>query len=305
LEKKDIIRKDRSGVSTILAVAVIVILVVAGAAAYIVLSGGEKGEGRETIAPGTVLEYKFYANGDESGAMECTYLGQNADDYFVMWNTLKDGISKGKEYDILPKNAPKDANVTTTNLETIEGTITMEIWEYSSWIGKESIQVKAYVNPSNGLMYKEERTLYGNTNTKVLEEYEPLWQKGYRESNSIGLTFEYNPRQPRTILTWEVRCIADCMNGMYGVEYTIGKDKRYFLSNDPQGLPVDAEDTGETIEITLDTVDLTKTVRIWKIVLPEEGEILFYCELDTHIIYRIAWPDDRGTLVDFNIRQHH
>lgn len=74
-------KKDRSGIATILiAVIVVVILAAAACAAYVVLKN--EPEEKQTLAPGTVLKYEAAVSG-ASSVFECSYIGQSKDLYFV------------------------------------------------------------------------------------------------------------------------------------------------------------------------------------------------------------------------------
>ena len=287
MEFKRKVRDDRSGVSTLLiAVVIIVIVVVAAAAAYVVLSGDEK----ETLAPGTVIKYDRTINGKESGILEETLIGQSADEYFFMVKGVVGGTAT-TEYTATSKKSPENAELMgTTELDTKDGLKTLQIWEYTTTSIAGPFDVTVYVDPEIGVSYKEEMTgvVLGEeyTEVRILTAFEPVWQKSYKESKAIGKTYEYAFFVGGVPIPIKIECVADCLDDQYGIMYDftlIQSDlKLYYLSDNIQGLPTDAVNTGETAPLT--TIDGEVSAEIFT---DPYGVLTLYYEPDTHIIYRI------------------
>lgn len=282
MQIKNMMRNDRSGVSTILvAVIIIVVVVVAAAAVYVVLSDKED---TRTIAPGTVVTYDLTIFGTVyASTLTEEYLGQSASQYFVKMTEMQ-GLSGTVEYGVEPKGLPEDGRKTgNIEMDTIDGKKNLEIWEYTTIINGMEASVKAYVDPSNGLPYRMEIVDYGTV--MVLKEYDLKWQDSYEESDAIGMKYEYTGTSGKVIM----ECIADCLDGKYGV--TFGAES-YFLSDYPQGLPTDAVNTGLT-DTLINTIDGNVDVQIWKFE-STEGTTLFYFDPVSHITYRLAISDLSG-----------
>ncbi|MDR2698892.1 MAG: hypothetical protein LBB30_04370 [Candidatus Methanoplasma sp.] len=303
-----IIQKDRSGIATVLLVIIIVaVLVVAAGAAYVVMSGDddkeEPEEEKQTLAPGTVMKYDITGIAETPIEGEVTYIGQSAELYFVM---LKIPISEtmySVQYDILPKKVPKDAKVSTVEIDFEGGKKKVTLWEYSTpYLLGENAQSKTYIDPSIGLMYKDETTVLGMTIVQVLKEYTPQWQESFEESESIGMTSEYAANYMGQIFNLDIVCIAGCGDDQFGVMIDfskVGSPRAYFLSDHPQGLPVDAKYTGN--EYTLDTIDGEgKSVQVWNILDENENGYVFYYDPVSHNVYRMVLISG-ATIVIFDL----
>ena len=293
-------RDDGSGISTLLIAAVIVVVVVVAAgAAYVVLSGDD--DKKEELAPGTTLLLDISFNGTEMGLFEQTILGQNKDEYFYMLKGV--GTLPLTQYGLSPKDIPKDAEITGTEpVDTFEGLKTLTVLEYTTEISLVgSAHVKSYFDPETGVTYKSTVTyadpasLTGAmiTEVQILKDYDIILQESYKQSKSIGKTYEYVYDMGIVQIPAKIECVADCLDGQYGVAYDLSSLaaglKAYYLSNNIQGLPTDAVNTGNTL--ALNTIDGNITTEIWT--LAAEG-FTFYFEPDTHIVYRFVLSD--GTL---------
>jgi hypothetical protein len=254
------LKSDKSGLSTaLIAVIVIVIIVVAAAGVYLVLSGDdeEKEPGQE-LAPGTVMY--FDAEGDATiDVVKMEFIGQNADSY-VVERTFGTKTSTHIEYGMLPKVSGSNANIGLVGTEVIEydgEKITVNVYEYAD---DEGIPVKAYVDRSNGLLYKYEITDPEYKMTATLTESELVLQDvgSYKESDAIGK--EYNFARRDVSINFHflmVECIADCLDGQYGVMIA----DEFFLSAYPQGLPILAERSD--MVVTQDTIDGELELEVW------------------------------------------
>ncbi|MCL2032236.1 MAG: hypothetical protein FWG96_03085 [Methanomassiliicoccaceae archaeon] len=286
-------RKDRAGISTILVIAAVVIVVIAAAVAYIVLSADNE---KEEVAPGTTMKYEVSMGGETLGMFEIHFIGQNADEYLIMEKEVEDA-STTTAYRMSPKGGTPVKVTGTEELDTIDGKKTLQIQEFTQQVSGMTAQVKAYVDPSNGLPYKEEISLLGMSMTQILVGYELKWQTSYKESKSVGMTYDYVCKVEGLTLDAKIVCVADCVDDQYGVMYDFtayGGGTTYFISDFPQGLPVDAEHKGGTTAIT--TIDGDISVELWEYVDPIDGtKLYFYIESDTHIIYRFV--------VDFSVAE--
>lgn len=287
------IRNDRSGVGTLIVVIIIVIVVVAAAAAYVVLSGEEDEYEEETIAPGTWRAYNFTVDGVERGEIDLMIIGQNEKEYFVM--ATIDGETPIIQYAVHSKGAPKGVEVKATEvLETFEGPKTLTVWEYTldSTIGPQS--VRSYVDPVNEMSYRDEITFTDPTSSsggksvevRTLKDYELVFQKSYQESEAIGMTFEYALTVGALSFPVSIVCIADCLEGHYGMMYDVTSIfglQLYFLSDGIHGLPANATSTKVTA-ILSGTIDGDVPVEIWWVY--DYGALFtFYCEQSTQLIY--------------------
>jgi len=294
---KSKIRNDRSGVSTLLTAAIaIVVVVVVVAAAYVVLSGSDGGE--ETIAPGTVIKAEIVL-GDETYLYEDHYIGQNADMYFIKTTTTH-GSSKSVGYSVVKKkevNGVPDGAVKVgeAEVETIHGLKDLEVWEYTDVYEKEEVLMKAYLDPAaNWLVYKGEITfMTGENATYTLLGYEPVFQKSYKESKSIGKTYGYAGVTEAGTVPVSITCIADCINGQYGMLYDFSMIHYgagvYFLSDNIQGLPTEAVNTGGTYTMN-NTINGNVDVERWAWGNTNVG-LFFYYEPFSHIIYGLVFLD--------------
>jgi len=284
-------RNDRSGVSALIAAVIIVIVVVASAAAFVVLPGGEDKEEGETIAPGTWRTYGVTVNGADRGEIELTFIGQNEKEYFVMAIM---GEPPGIQYARQAKKPPKDVVTKGTEvLETFEGTKTLTIWEYA--VGSHT--ARSYVDPSNGMSYRDEITLnnmMSSTGDKSIEVrtligYENVLQESYKGSRSIDVAFEYVFTSGSLSRHASIICVADCLDDQFGMLYNItsvfGREV-CFISDGIHGLPSNATNTMETA-ILSNSIDGDVTVEIWR-VFESGATFTFYCEPDTHMIYRFV-----------------
>jgi len=279
-------RKDRSGISTILIVAVIIVVVIIGAAAaYFVLSGGEK---EETWAPGTMMKYEETSDILEGPVITVqTIIGQNNSMYFIMITSEGSDLI---QYDVSPKDDPEDMEIIgTEEIDTIDGLLTLSVVTYTipeSNYGPQT--VKSYVDLETGIAYKNEGTfahpVTGEdiTVVQILKDYDIVLQTSYKQSKSIGKTYEYVFEIGTESFSANIVCVADCLDGQLGVMYDfIDGGKLYFLSDNIQGLPVDAVNTEATDE--LETIDGNKTLELW--VLPVPYSMIFCYEPNTHIVY--------------------
>lgn len=289
MKVKRIIQKDRSAVSTIAVIAIVLILVVAAGVAYIVLTGdsGDDDKVAEEVAPGTMLKYEVYEKAAPkgkdtlAGTWTFDYIGQSADTFFI--SVSGDYHNElFQYYKVDPKGASDDMEkIGTAEIDTMDGLRSVEIWSTDG--GKTN---RAYYDAETGLGYLHETDTEDGVFTQKLVDYEFKWQKSYKESKSIGKTYKYVDKA--TGLSMEIRCIADCLNGQFGIIYdfsALGWEDEYFLSDYAQGLPANATDREEPAYIS--TIDGKKTVQSWDW---EDGIITFGYEPRSHIIYVVLIP---------------
>jgi len=287
-------RDDRSGISTLLiAVVIVVIVVVAAGAAYVVLSDDKDNEQKETLAPGTVLIFDITVNGEEAGTLEQTLIGQSSDVSFFMLKTTSKDAPAVTQYNTSSKNdLPEDLElIRTTSLDTKDGVKTVQVFKFTITSAAGTLEVLSYIDPENNTLYKEEITglVQGKEykEVRILKEYEPVWQTSYKESKSIGKTSEYVCHFGTAVYPSKIKCIADCLNDQYGVAYdfsSLGGTEVYFLSDNIQGLPTDAINTGKT-ELLRNTIDGDVTVEVWTLSLGIDV-FTFYYEPDSHTVYK-------------------
>jgi hypothetical protein len=302
MELKNKTQSDRSGVNTVLVIVVaIVIFVAAAAVAYAVMSGDDKND-KEIWGPGTVMKYELVSSRGEafSGIMEQTIVGQNANEYFIMSKT------PGKDFNTYSvsskwEDTEGEVLVGTVRLDTgIDGIMTLEEWAYSS----DAIQTTTYVDPESGLRYRIEMTvpIQGEEYTEILtlKDYTIVPQKSYKESKAIGKTHEYVFNEDGYTLKLDVKVVADCMDGQYGMAYILSSPDSpgdvsydYLLCRNIQGLPVDAANSESTE--TLNTIDGEVSVEIWACGMGSFGLVFFY-EPKTQIIYEFIRVDSQGSI---------
>jgi len=302
MEFKSKMREDRSGISTVLIVIIVaVIVVVAAAAAYVVLSGDDNKEEtvKETVAPGSLMIYEVSMFGTVVGGFTMEVIGQNTDEYFMKTTTTVIGGLTTFEYSLESKGMDEGWKKTgTTQIDTAYyGRKNVDIWELT----EDGNTLKSYVDTSNiDLAYKMDVMEEGIPSVADLKQYEFKWQTSYEESESIGMTYEYSGTSTDgSPYTCKVVCVADCTGGKYGVMYDIGGGKSYFLCDNPQGLPADAVNKGTTSTIG-SPLDGNVLVQQW-VFEGLGGDIQFYYDSVTHIVYRFIIPDNDGNLITFNL----
>jgi hypothetical protein len=277
-------QKDRSGVSTILVIVIVLAMVVAAGAAYVVLFAEEK-ETREP-APGTMMVYERSVEGESYGTLELYIVGQNKDEYFAMAKQVI-GESITTAYELSSKRTALKI-IGTEDRETIDGTMKLTVCEYSFDVSGTKVQVKAYIDMSNGLVYEEEITAGGATEVRVLKDYDLKWQDSYKESSQIGKTYKYILKYSGYEISVELKCVADCENDQYGMVYdfiySIYPDL-YFVCDGPEGLPADAEYVG-TNTLT-DTIDGDVATQMFELTDVYGGKWTFYYEPDSKMVYEI------------------
>ena len=281
----------------VLFVAVAAVVIVAAAAAVIIYLNNNG----DDSASGTMLRYEVSVDGEAGGIYERHGIGQNMDEYFFLTKT----INKDSE-EILYRLALKDVRdergarmAQTVTIDTIDGRKSLEVWEYlSSNYGGEA-QVKAYVDPSNGLEYRLEVKTSDETIVYTLIKYRLEWQELYLPTHHIGMSSEYASVGTGTPVKAEIRCVADCEDGRYGVRLEQGSNVLHFVSELPHGVPHNAVRTGDTA--TLTSLDGNVSVELLKYV-HGSGEIIFYVDPDTNIIYRFSQTGPGGQTFDLVVK---
>ncbi|MCL2148117.1 MAG: hypothetical protein FWH47_02130 [Methanomassiliicoccaceae archaeon] len=286
------VRVGKGGVSTILAVVIVVVVVAAaGSAAYAFLS---LDKGKETVAIGTVLQYDIVqSDGTVAGTVEESYIGQSDSDYFIK---VAESNASSAFYWSDPKSGPRDAKrAGTTTIDTIDGRRSMEVWEHDRYRGFD-VSAKSYIDSSNGMPYRIE--FDHGAYAYVLKWYGPEQGASYKESGDVGMAYEYVFDEGPEAMYLEVRCIADCIGGRYGVAYgfrsaTEDFGASYFLCGIPQGLPSDAIDTKSTTTLE-DTLDGPVEVGIWEILY--DADYVLYYDPASQVIYRVVLATGWGEM---------
>ena len=296
MDKSKKIRGDRSGVSTLLiAIVIIIIVVIIAVAAYVLLSGNNNNNNEETLAPGTTMTYDVTDNEVAVGTVEQTIIGQSSTVYFIESKLI--GDTSVTQYSTSDKAMPKDAQKTgTEELDTFEGTKTLEVWDFTITDSPYGTQtVTTWMDPDNGVQYKNIVVYTDPTSTtgaqitevQILTAYDLVWQTSYNVSDSVGKTYDYAYTVGAISLPAKIVCVADCLNDQYGIMFDFTEIaanlEEYYLSDNPQGLPTDAVDSGTTTDLT-NTIDGNVTVEIWSLNLGYEV-YTFYYDPDTHVIY--------------------
>ena len=300
------IRNDKSGVSTLLIVAIVIVVVIVAAAAYLVLSGG--GEEKESMAPGTTMKFDVTLDGEEFGIIEMAVIGQSAKEYFNVIKLGEEGLVL--QYMVTSKATSYDMEITGTEvLETFEGTKTLTVMEtvLDAPAGQQVFIM--YTDMENGMIYKMEM-IYTDASSGdssiqewTLLDYELVLQKSFKESKSIGMTYDYSLSVGAYTFSISLVCVADCLDDQYGILFDfsafLGNGYNiYLLSDYVQGLPVDAVNTGGTYTLT-GTIDGDVDVEIWGIAMGSDGLYFFY-EPVTHIIYMISMVSE-GEAINFDL----
>ncbi|MCL2509727.1 MAG: hypothetical protein FWF07_01425 [Methanomassiliicoccaceae archaeon] len=308
------IRSDRRGISTLLIAVIIVIIVVAivAVAAFVIFSGNGSNNGVTEppnggdgiIAPGTTLTAEISSASGTYTYVQ-NYVGQNANNYFIEETT-----PAGTDYYLEPKDqankAPDGAvKIGDDTIDTKDGPKDVEIWQYTSTQSGSSTVTKAYIDPVyKWLVYLGEITNSdGTTTTYTLQDYNVVLQTSYTESNAIGKTYQYSFSTGTYTFPAYVTCIADCLNGQYGMMFDFSSLQSglviYDLSDNIQGLPLDANISGGKSDLT-GTIDGNVSVQIWKFTEDNEG-FSFYYEPKSHVIYEIVLTPSSGTPAVFSL----
>ncbi len=291
------IKRNRAGVSTIAVIAVVAIVIVAAAAVYLVLS--DKNE-EETWGPGTAFTYDISQNDEKVATMGQIIVGQSADDYFVKATLTYAGIEgEMTVYELSSKSQIEGAKKTgTIEMDTMDGKKTLEIWEYTVQTQGARSDVKSYADPSTGLTYRNEATTLGMEEVQDLTAYDLVWQKQYKQSGDVGKTYKYSASFTSLIFSADVKIVADCIDGKFGVMYDFSSfsgGKYYTLCNNPQGLPDEAVDSGQTAKLT-DTIDGEVDVGIWTLTEIDGSTWKFYVNGESKIIYKFDMTSAGMTL---------
>jgi len=273
-----------SGRSVLLVIGVVVVLIVAALAlAYIFRPPPE-----QDISPGTILQYDVSVDGGPGGIYVKYCIGESMTEYFYM--TVRwEGGTETVHYTKSMKDPEDRKNARMTkivDMQTIDGLLSLQEWEYTSDDYEAASQVRSYFDPDSGIEYKMEVTMSsGAFVVYVLFDYRLDYNKEYFQSWDIGISCSYISIGPGTKMKAEITCVADCDENRYGVTLECGGKEVHYVSDTPQGLPHIAVKTGETAN--LNTVDGNREVELWKYVY-RDGEITFYVDPEDNVIYRFV-----------------
>ena len=294
LQHKKYLRNDGSGKvsTTVIAIVVVIVIVLVAVALYVVMTNNNDNEDQTTsgqeIAPGSMLNYSVSGwEGIQSFKME--YVGQSNDAYFIKSTIGIDTVSIIEMYMTQPKDSNEDYKIIGTQvMDTVDGKKTLDVVSFTS----DGSNVTAFLDKSTGLPYKMDFVDAGWTLT--LTDYKAVTQKSYKQSDSVGLTYEYTyTTVTGTKYKAKVECIADCLNGQYGMVYDFSSiggpyTTMYFISNDPNGIPVDAVKSTSTAN--LNTMDGTKNVQLWT-----------YTDQTSGIMFSIGYESASKTIYEFDL----
>ena len=239
-------KKDTSGLATILIVVIVVVIVVvaAGAAAFVLTSNNNNNESKDApavqdqIAPGTFMEFDMFVDNEKLGTFSIEYLGQNATEYFtkvvMSMNLGLLGTYEIETYSLDDKatatpGAPTDADLkkvgTINNFDTFAGKKKVDKWEYTEKIGSTNYKGYLYIDSSTDIIYKIEMPMDmggGVVKTLVMDvkAFTLLTQKpsDYTPSANMGKTTRFALSTNPSKLV-ELKVVADCKNNKYGVAF--------------------------------------------------------------------------------------
>jgi len=263
----------------LLAVVAIIVVVAVAAAAYVVLSNDDGGE--KELAPGTHLVYKVSILEDVV-TLEQEYIGQNADEYYIKTAFKQEDTLIMSGYQTQPKGEAEDmVKIRETMYDTvIDGEKNLEVWEYYD---EDDSLVRVFIDPKNGLPYRIDSVMGGTPIIAELEDYDLKLQDSYEESDAIGTKYRYVSTDGFSTIAVTLECVADCPDNRYLVSYAAD---HFIVCSIPQGLPADAEDTGETIVLTdMGGVE----AQIWTYTEGIQG-FRYYYDPDSSMLYAIVAP---------------
>jgi hypothetical protein len=278
--------KDRSGINKILAAVIVIIIIAAAAvAAYMIMSDDDE-EAYESYALGSTLRYDVFIDGEKVDTYEDEFVGLSDTGYLFRstWN--------GDEPYYWFSHFYEDVGGEVTDIvewETMDGIQTVEVWEYSFVEDGVEYWEKTYYCPDNAIVYEREFNGGGQIEIHKLIHYKVDYMP-YKESDEIGTTYEYVCKDGHEA---KIVCVADGIDGTYGIFYDIIGLKWlvYSLSDNPQGLPLDATDMKETVTLE-DTIDGDVSVGLWSYIDPDNVTFTFYCDPDSKVIYRFITNEE-------------
>ena len=183
------------------------------------------------------------------------YEGQNAMEYFMgVKMTLNLGLAgkynlavyslSSKEAEVIIADPDSDAKkIGTGERSTIDGKKKLDKWEFTQDLVGEPTKAYAYIDPSSGVPYAIEITMGAGkdsyTMVMELKRKEIKLQETYEESSAIGKVTRYSLASSPTLRA-EIRCVADCLDGKYGVVYDfssvfVDELELYFLCDSANG----------------------------------------------------------------------
>ena len=245
------------------------------------------------MAPGSMMDYTV--TGSQYTEMKLEYIGQNADSDFVK-TTYYASSGSSSDYILESKNPDTSGYqlVGTQAMDTVDGQKTLNVVNTTT----SGVTTTQYLDQMTGLPYKMILMVSGKTTTFVLKNYALKMQNSgsYTQSDSVGTTYNYALTDPAgTGYTMKVKCVADCTNGQYGFVYdlsSMGIGEMYSLGNNPQGLLVNAQNSGSVK--TLETRDGTRSVQIWN---DTADGLTFYIDSASKVIYQIDMISGSTTIV--------
>ena len=289
------LKEDRSAASTVLAIVVVALVIVAGVTAYVVISNDsdddkddvltlEAGLGTKLIFDLSIGSMTFYK------ARTLEIYGRSYDnvllkDSFVV-SLLEIDIVEYilRNIDFVPPDYEK---IGTERIDTMNGKKVTDVFEYFA----EGMKIHEYTG--DGLVYLiKVFDAYGvviQTHTLV-DLVIVVENEEYVQSEGIGKKFNYDISGAEAGMTATVECAVDCADGLYGIKQTIqtggvdAEESEVVISAVPEGLPVDAVNTGVTKSYS--TIDGIKLLQKWT--YEENGGFsIYYIDPLTNIAYVI------------------
>jgi len=289
------LKEDRSAVNALIVVVIVALIIVAGVAAYVVLSNDNDTDKSENMLSdagvGTKLIFDIEIGTTVfTKARTLEIYGQSYDNFLLKSSLFIPllGIDSDsyilRSMDFVPEEYEK---IGTERIDTIHGRKVVEIFEYYSdgikiheYTGDDLIYLIKVFDADGDIM--ETHTL---TDLIIVIETEE-----YVQSEGIGKKFNYDISGAEIGMTATVECVIDCVDGLYGIKQTIqigGVDSDEFevvVSSVPQGLSVDAVNTGVTKQYN--TIDGVKHLQKWA--YDEGGGFsIYYIDPLTYIAYVI------------------
>jgi len=309
------LNNDKKGIGTITVAAIVAVIIIVAACAVILINNNSDAK---TFAPGTTFSYDVNGTYTYSeyefiltGTIDQELVSQNDKEYFfddkmvidIKYNTETTNLIDQETVDMVEKSnmVSSDAvKIGTCTLDTIDGNKTVVIWQETD---SESGSVETdYVGSDNNVLYKSTIEITDGSNTieltAILSDSDLKWQTSYKESSSIGVTYNYDitgevidHSDSNVTGTCTLECVGEgsqyCFQADTEIEITISgqsnseTDTSYTLSDSISGLSDSAVLTGTT---NMQTIDGYLTLNIWTDSDTDEEDTC-YVSQDGNVIY--------------------
>ncbi len=313
------LNNDKKGIGMVTIAIVIAVVIIVIAAGAVMLINNNNSDAK-TFAPGTTFSYDvngtYTYSGYEfvlTGTIEHNLVSQNDKEYFfndkmvvdMTYNAETTNIIDQENVDMLNKvnMVSLDAvKIGTADINTIDGKKTVDVWQETD--ADTGAVGTDYIGSDNKILYKSTMQMQLDESgiieiTSVLSDSELKWQTSYKESSSIGTTYNYNVTGDITnhsdsniTGSCTYKCVGEgsnqyCFQVDTELEVTIDgqsnteTDTNYTLSDYISGLNESAVMTG-TIE--METIDGKLTLNVWED-LNEDSTETYYVSQNGDVIY--------------------